>query len=311
MRKWVTIVIVLAALLLISAYVFLPKKISSVTAEKISCNINSLNRFVVEGNWPKWWPGTVLHDTLANKNIYAFNGYNYVITGRKYNSVLIQISQPDLIVDAAIFFLPIKDSVQAEWRYSLETNSNPINKINLYRVTKNIDSNLREILEAMKSFLESNLKVYGLNIGEMQVKDTILVSAKFSATKYPVTPEIYKVIDSIKNYISAHNAIETNSPMVHTWQDSGLYKTTIAIPVNKVIPENNFFSMKRMVPGKILVAEVKGGDYTSTEGLRQLGLFVTDNGLSSPAIPFESLVTDRMSEPDTSKWITKLYYPIF
>jgi hypothetical protein len=311
MRKWIAIVIVLAGLLLISVYVFLPKKINSVTSEKIGCNINSLNRFVIEGNWPKWWPGSVMHDSDTNKNIYAFKGYNYIIISRKYNSVLIQITQPDLIVDATIFFLPLKDSIQAEWRYLLETNSNPINKINLYWVSKKIDSNLREILQSMKDFLESNLKVYGSNIEEMQVKDTILVSTKFFGKEYPATHEIYKVIDSIKSYISAHNAIETNAPMLHIWQDSGLYKTTIAIPVNKTIPENKFFSMKRMVPGKILVAEVKGGDYTSTEGMRQLGLFVTDNGLSSPAIPFESLVTDRMNEPDTSKWITKLYYPIF
>jgi len=311
MRKWLTIVIVLAGLLLISAYVFLPKKINSATSKKIGCNINSLNRFVIEGKWSKWWPGSVLHDSATNKNIYAFKGYKYIITGRKYNSVLIQITLPDLVIDATIFFLPLKDSIQAEWKYSLETNSNPINKINLYRVTKNIDSNLREILESMKDFLESNLKVYGFNVDEMQVKDTILVSTKFSGKEHPTTPEIYKAIDSIKSYILAHNAIETNAPMLHIWQDSGIYKTTIAIPVNKKIPENNFFSIKRMVPGKILVAEVKGGDNTSTEGMRQLGLFVTDNGLSSPAIPFESLITDRMNEPDTSKWITKLYYPIF
>ena len=38
---------------------------------------------------------------------------------------------------------------------------------------------------------------------------------------------------------------------------------------------------------------------------------MTDNALSSPAIPFESLVTNRMQEPDTSKWVTKIYYPGF
>ena len=313
MRKWVTIVIVIVGLLLLSAYIFLPKKINSINTVKISCNTNVLNRFVLEeGKWHDWWPGHVLHDSSnTNKNIYEYNGYQFVITARKYNSLLVMVSQPDLAVDGAIFFLPVKDSIQAEWKYALETNSNPINKINLYRVTKNIDSNLRDILKSMKVFLESNLKVYGMNIDEVKVKDTILVSTKFSAKEYPATPEIYKVIDSIKNYISLHNAIETNPPMLNIWQDSGLYKTTIAIPVNKEIPENKVFSIKRMVPGNILVSEAKGGDYTSTEGLRQMGLYVTDNNFSSPAIPFESLVTNRMQEPDTSKWITKIYYPVF
>lgn len=312
MRKWVIIIIVFAGLLLLSAYIFFPKKIDSINITKIGCNINVLNRYVLEkGKWQDWWPGQVLHDSITNKHIYEYNGYQYTITARKYNSILVQISQPGLEIIVGIVFLPIKDSVLAQWKYTLETNSNPINKINLYRVTRNLNGNLIDILKSMKGFLESNLKVYGMNIDEVKVKDTILVSTKFSAAKYPTTLEIYKIIDSIKNYISQHNAAETNAPMLHIWQDSGEYKTTIAIPVNKEIPENKVFSIKRMVPGNILVSEVKGGDYTSTEGLRQLGLYVTDNNFSSPAIPFESLVTNRMQEPDTSKWITKIYYPVF
>jgi hypothetical protein len=30
----------------------------------------------------------------------------------------------------------------------------------------------------------------------------------------------------------------------------------------------------------------------------------------SPAIPFYSLITDRLKEPDSSKWITKIYFPV-
>jgi hypothetical protein len=29
------------------------------------------------------------------------------------------------------------------------------------------------------------------------------------------------------------------------------------------------------------------------------------------AIPYQSLVTDRMKEPDTMKWLTRLYVPVF
>ena len=85
----------------------------------------------------------------------------------------------------------------------------------------------------------------------------------------------------------------------------------VAIPVSKSIPTNNNFLFKRMVPGKILVTEVKGGTYTTGEALKQLEIYRSDNHLRSPAIPFESLVTDRSREPDTSKWVTKIYYPVF
>ena len=166
-------------------------------------------------------------------------------------------------------------------------------------------------MERMKHFLEKPENVYGMRIDQVQVKDTILMTTKISSDQYPSTSRIYDLIGGIKNYISVNNGKETNFPMLHVWQDSGLFHTTVAIPIYRKIPENKTYSIKRMVPGKILVSEVTGGVYRTREALRQLGLFISDNSLSSPAIPFESLITDRMKEPDTSKWITKIYYPVF
>jgi effector-binding domain-containing protein len=313
MKKWLLITLVILALLLTSVYVFFPKLLHISNIEKINCNINSVNRFVmVEDKWAKWWPGTVEHDSLSSKNVFIYNGYKYIITGNKYYAVAIQTHDNELAIDGTIFFLPMSsDSVQAEWRYSLETNSNPVNRIHLSWETKKVNNNMMDIMRSMKAFLEKQENVYGMRIDEIRVKDTILVTTKFSSDQYPSTSKIYGLISGIKNYISINKARETNFPMLHVWQDSGLFHTTVAIPVDRRIPENKTYSMKRMVPGKILVAEVTGGLYRTREALRQLGFFLSDNNLSSPAIPFESLITNRMEEPDTSKWVTKIYYPVF
>jgi hypothetical protein len=99
--------------------------------------------------------------------------------------------------------------------------------------------------------------------------------------------------------------------MLHITSDSGYFETMVAIPVNKVVPPKDNFLFKRMVPGKILVTEVTGGRYTTAHALKQLENYLEDNELQSPAIPFESLVTDRSRQPDTSKWVTKIYYPVY
>jgi hypothetical protein len=66
-----------------------------------------------------------------------------------------------------------------------------------------------------------------------------------------------------------------------------------------------------MALGNILVGEVKGGTYTVISGEQNLTNYVNDHKKMSPAIPYQSLVTDRLLEADTSKWVTKLYYPVF
>lgn len=313
MKKWLIIIVVLLGLLITFVYVFLPKEVDSSNIQRLSCSINSVTRYVInENKWLKWWPGTVTHDSVTNKDVFDYNGFRYSVIANKYNAIEIETKSDELAVDGMIFFLPFGlDSVQVEWKYGLATNWNPINRINLHLEAKKIDKNIRDILKSMKAFLDKPENVYGMHIDQVTVKDTILVTTNFSSPEYPSTQKVYDLINGIKGYIAANNAKETNFPMLNVWQDSGLYKTQVAIPVNVVIPQNNTHLIKRMVPGKILVAEIKGGEYSAREALRQMHLFMTDNQLSAPAIPFESLVTNRMEEPDTLKWITKIYYPVF
>jgi hypothetical protein len=313
MRKWVVIVVVVLGLLITSTYVFFPKEITSTNIEKIHCGINSISRYVMsENKWLKWWPGTITQDSVSNKNVFDFNGYRYSISAFKYNAIQIKTQANGFTTEGTIFFLPLSiDSTQVEWNYSLVTTSNPINRIHLYWETKKINSNMQNILKSMKVFLDNPDNVYGMHIDEVLVKDTILVTTNFVSIQYPSTSKIYSAIDSIKNYISLNNAKETNYPMLHVLQDSGLYKIQVAIPVNMVIPQSKIYFVRRMVPGKILVGQVTGGAYTADEAIGQMNIFMSDNNLSSPAIPFESLITNRMEEPDTSKWVTKIYYPVF
>jgi hypothetical protein len=64
------------------------------------------------------------------------------------------------------------------------------------------------------------------------------------------------------------------------------------------------------VAGKILIGEVRGGDATTKNAFAEMHNYVVDHQMTSPAIPFISLVTDRKQEPDSSKWISRIYYPV-
>ena len=168
-----------------------------------------------------------------------------------------------------------------------------------------------EVVKALQTYLEKKENVYGMNISQEKVVDTILISTKYISNTYPTTREIYSLINDLRKYISEAGAEGTNPPMLNIANDNNSYRTMVAIPINKIISEKGNYVFKRMIPGKILVAQVKGGEHTAMEALKQIDLYITDNNLSSPAIPFESLITNRSQEPDTTKWVTKIYYPIY
>lgn len=167
------------------------------------------------------------------------------------------------------------------------------------------------IFNSLQSFLGKNENIYGFAINRTTVTDTLLMTTKVNLIHYPSTTEVYNLITRLKQYIFRQGAKETNYPMLHILKtDSNRYQTMVAIPVDTVIENNENFVFKRMVPGNILVAEVKGGSHKIENAFAEMETYVKDHALTPPAIPFELLITNRMNEPDTVKWITRIYYPI-
>lgn len=311
MRKILIGAIVIIVLLLLSATFLLPRQINTSANATFLCSINSINRYVInDKNWMKWWPGTLQkNDSSVN---YYYDGYKYSVLEQQYNAAVIRIQKAGLSIDTKMIFFPMKiDSVTTTWTYSVTTNSSPVSKIYLFFIKQKINDQLSKIMNNMKAFLDNPDKVYQVKIHEEIVKDTILVTTNFSSPQYPTMMQVYKAIDDIKNYIAINHAKETNCPMLHVRIDSGLYKAQVAIPVNITIPGTATYPIKRMVPGKILVTQVTGGDYTARDAIDEVNRYMIDYRMTSPAIPFESLVTDRTKETDTTKWVTKIYYPVF
>ena len=53
-----------------------------------------------------------------------------------------------------------------------------------------------------------------------------------------------------------------------------------------------------------------GGNQMIEQGLKQTEKYIRDYRRSIIALPFQSLETDRLKETDSTKWITKIYYPV-
>jgi hypothetical protein len=93
--------------------------------------------------------------------------------------------------------------------------------------------------------------------------------------------------------------------------DSINYHVRVALPISKVLSTSGEILEKRMPgQGNILVTEFKGGIDAANKAFAQIENYANDYQRVAPAIPFYSLVTDRLAEPDSSKWITKIYFPV-
>ena len=315
MKKLLVFLFALVCAALVGIYLFIPAEIKFSKFIILKTQTPVAARFLMDKEkWMNWFPNDSTNTLTApgSTDIFKFKNYNYSVESAMMNRAEVTISNDQKLIKTFIGLLPIKeDSVAIEWNGAINAGLNPVSRIKSYYEAKGIQTNMGELVKALQTYLEKKENVYGMSISQEKVVDTILISTKYISNTYPTTREIYSLINDLRKYISEAGAEETNPPMLNIANDNNSYRTMVAIPINKIIPEKGNYVFKRMIPGKILVAQVKGGEHTAMEALKQIDLYITDNNLSSPAIPFESLITNRSQEPDTTKWVTKIYYPIY
>ena len=309
MKKLLLLLFIFFALLITGSYLFFPAKIHFKKTMYAQTSPNSAVKFLLnEKNWHSWWPASIKN---PNDSVFPFKDFEYAVNWKMISGDSILIKSKDGFVRSLINVVPIsKDSVGFQWDGELQSQVNIFNRIRNYYTQKKLQNNADAILNALKIHLENDEKVYGIRIEHLMVVDTLLISTKKTFTAYPTVEQVYELVNDLKKYIIINAALQTNPPMLHVVQDSNLFKTMVAIPINKTVQNSERFIIKKMVAGKILISEIKGGSGNAEAGIKTLESYMDDYHLTSPAISFQSLVTDRQKEKDSSKWVTKIYYPI-
>jgi len=306
MKKVLIGLVLSIAFLLAAVYLFIPRKIKIEVTVPLNAALPGVFRTLInDSNWNKWWPG---------ETPFAYNKQTYSIKRRLFNVFDIDIySDKDTINSQMELVLINENTMTILWNAEQISSNDPFKRFIRHRHAKQTEKNMNAILQSLEIFLQKKENIYGVDIRETLVTDSALISTRRKFDHYPNAQEVDSMIQSLKKYISQNNAIEKNSPMLNVFElGNSRYEAMTAIPVDKALPKTNEFAPKFLLKGgNILEAEIQGGTYTIEKGLKELENYRADYKFNTPAIPYQLLVTDRTKEPDTTKWITRLYYPVF
>ena len=306
MKKIFLALSLLALLAFAAIYLFIPGKIKNEAAISLEVAFPAVSRTLMdENNWKKWWPGAAP---------FNYNKQTYLIREKIPSVFEIDIYSGKETINSRLELIPGQnDAMRIDWHAERMTSNNPFIRFSRYWHAKTTEKNMNEILQSMKAFLEKTENIYGFEIKKTLVTDSVLISLRRSFEHYPNLQEIDAMIQDLRKYIVQYNAIEKNSPMLHVLTfDNSHYEAMSAIPVDKALPRTPEFAPKFLLKGgNVLEAQIQGGPITIENSLKEFENYRSDYRYISPAIPYQLMVTDRMKETDTTKWVTKLYYPIF
>lgn len=308
MKRWIKLTVILLILAIAGLYLIIPAKIQIKRTFILPVNTSGAFRTMQQEEiWNKEWT----NDSHARE----FDRYHFSIQPYKAgpHALDVAISKDGEEVKTSFELLPLQLSATGiKWTCALNAGKNPITRFHNYFKSIALEQLMDQYLLNMSDYLSKVENVYQLRIRETTIKDTLLISSKETYNHYPSSKELYTVIDRLLNYISQNNAKPDGYPMMHIDSVSPIkYEAMLAVPINKQIPETSQFKLKRMVRGKLLTAVFKGGDYRTRNAMRQISDYVRDYKRASPAIPYFSLISNRMQVSDSSQWETTVNFPVF
>ncbi len=306
MKKLSGALVVFLVIVIALVYLLIPNKVTLNQSVSFNTNYKGLFRTLSDaGNWRKWWPG--------NKQSLSYNGNTYLLQGYTATFIPINVITSQDSIHSSLLFVPLEnDSLRLDWTAEVSTSYNPVKRLQVYFAASGLRHDLQALLKNITTYYTGDDKIYGVDIRRESVKDTALVFTFDSTQGYPTTEKIYSLIDILRNYISSQNALATDSPMLNIHSSDNItYLAKVAIPTNKKLPSSGNIFYKWMLPhGNILVTDVQGGILQADSAFITMDNYVHDYDLTAPAIPFYKLLTNRLQEKDSSRWKTRIYYPV-
>jgi hypothetical protein len=303
MKKVLYAAAVISIVVVAAIYFAIPSTLKVVAVVPARCNVDGADRALRDtANREKWWPeegsGTM----------------HFKVTKLFRRMVDVSIVDGAVSVSSQLSVYPKVriDSCTLQWVLNLPSGPNPITRVERYLEAKKLAAGMQETLSKLGYRLEDQRLIYGMDITEGNTEDSVLVSTVRVLDRYPSDPAIYVLVDHLRQFVLRHGGAVTGYPMLNVTNELGrAFKVEVGLPTNKMMNDADDIRWRRLIRVVFLVADVHGGDSTIREAVRQMANYVSDYQRTVMAIPYQSLVTDRMKEQDTTRWITRLYVPVY
>lgn len=316
MKKIAYLFLIIFSLFVIGVYLLIPANIEFSTMAVIPTSENGTSRFVLDSTkWENWWPMDS-SNYISGKKISArfeFNHNRFVLQEKQYKSATILISHKENSYSSQLILIPFqKDSTIIQWKSKIKGGLNPITRIKEYQAALQMKTSMTDVLQGLRLFLSKTENVYGIPIERTGTPDTIIVSTKSILSEKPGTVQIYSMIEELKKYAESKGAIQTGLPIYNiSLLKKGQHQLMCALPIDRELISTDRFTIRQMVKGAFMKTEVLGGEYRIENAKTNMQQYFEDFQKVAMAIPFIMPVTNRMYETDSTKWITRLYYPVF
>lgn len=181
-----------------------------------------------------------------------------------------------------------------------------------------LETNMSKIESSTKLF-ETNLLIISgkscdvpsVEIKIEEVQKAQILSIRKNIEMKNIGTEMGIMYGELMSFIGKSNFQMAGVPVAiyHVWSDS-INDVECGIPVSGVVTGNDKIKVSETYTGKVVTALHIGPYDKVVNTWVEIDNYLKSNNLEISGAPWEEYITDPATEPDSTKWQTKIYQPV-
>lgn len=330
--KILTSIMVVMLLGLLSWAFFLPSDIHISQSVRIKAPIGVVYNQVNDlHNWNNWspWKDTTLSAQFegSEKGVGAKVHWTdkkegesvlTIIESKPFSSIKTEMTVPnkDRKAEMDFRFETDGEEVIVKWERNIHDLPYPFGRFVGWMLQKGYNHNFALGLQHLKAYVENNLtkpEYFGYEIIEGTFEETTFLAKNAKSTIQDMSKTMADCFSSIKKVLDEKNIQASGAPVVqwHKYEPEGesLFTCMIPMTIDSTIAAKNIYTTE--IPRiKTIMIKYTGPYEASYNAWVALDNYIVYNSLIMDGDPWEEYLTDPSSEPDSSKWVTNIYFPV-
>ncbi len=322
--------LVIFGLLFLVVSFFLPRHVTLekdiIIAAPVRVVFSQVNDFHC---WEKWsaWTQTdkVLNTSYRNSGIGNNAGYSWQSKGTEqesghisieksapYDSIVMKIDLAGKTETKGSFIFSEKNGQTAvSWKCSADLGMGPLTRWKGLTWSGGLTPEVETGLENLKTVSETIVKEKQPVVELINLQDFKYVSIRKDVNAGYVSEAMGNMYNKLAGFIGSHQLVATGSPYsIYHKIGNGTIDLEAGIPVNEVVSPDEGINTGIMKSKRYAWADHIGTYETLDQTHTFIQKWITKRNFRVDDGPMEQYLTDPQSTPDTSKWITAVYYPV-
>ena len=201
------------------------------------------------------------------------------------------------------------DGVNATWTIHIQDLQYPFGKWMGVLVEMNMGPIMAQGLKDLKSFSESLPVPTEVKVIDFAMQPSVVI--RDSATIDQAHAMFEKNYGELMRLVNRRKIPITGEhfAIYHNWNPQGYTQISAGIPIGKKTKDYKRINYYELPATKAVFAKHEGG-YNTGSTHYAIDDFIKDHNLETKGYIWETYAYDPITEPDSAKWVTLIYYPL-